>query len=370
MSKFEFIKKDDTYIWENEHLAIEFSNPSVQGFEDFTKLTSENQIMYYYYLVQIYRKFEDWDDDDNEFVNKELVSERYTHDFPTITQLKWILEYQLNNNDIEDCQRIEYESGKVHYSKTISTEGFACDDFYEIRKFMNDKGGDVKFIVYAGTTYDCQGDLNSSGIRTPYVNREDIEQLLQCVNEFIQYSLDKHNENIELAKGCYEAKHNKLYEYLVNDEGVQKDIVESIFAPGDNLDITTVVENREFEYYGVQLTEVTDTIIHIIDDEGCKKTIDIDSIVFISSNITNEKLSYNEQEIVHDFVSILTEEELNEFKSLDSDVLLGIYKLAIIHRTAMCRDEHQFDIDYRSGDRVNTVTPIVKNIIESIKRGV
>jgi hypothetical protein len=33
----------------------------------------------------------------------------------------------------------------------------------------------------------------------------------------------------------------------------------------------------------------------------------------------------------------------------------------------MCRDEHEFNIDYHSGDMVNAVTPIVKKVVNIIK---
>ena len=103
-----------------------------------------------------------------------------------------------------------------------STEGFACDDFYEITKSVDSQGNDERYIVYCGTTFDSQGDLNSSGIRTPYVTRNDIEELLLCVTNFINYSLEEHNKNAQLWASSYEVKGNKIYEYGIVDESIDK----------------------------------------------------------------------------------------------------------------------------------------------------
>ena len=48
-------------------------------------------------------------------------------------------------------------------------------------------------------------------------------------------------------------------------------------------------------------------------------------------------------------------------------MLLNKWKSAIINRTAMCRDEHKFNIDYHTGDNVKAVEPIVIEVINKIK---
>lgn len=364
MNKFKFKRVKNKFRWESDFMVLEFSNPSIQGFSDYTNLKSEKNIMYYYYTVKIFKKIIEWDDKDNEIGKWRLVSKRNTSDFPSITQLKWILDHQLKDDTTIDGQRHEYTNGDVRYSKVFSTEGFACDDFYEITKNTDDNGKDIRYIVYAGTTYDCQGDLNSSGIRTPYVNTKDIEELLKCVSEFIQYSLDKHNECVGSLNDAFEIKNNKIYKYKILDNNkVIKDEVESIFAIGDILDITTVVDNKEDDYYDVGISEIADK--DIILDNGY--IIDLNSIVWINNNPTDGMLEYKENEIVREFISILSSEEREEFINCSTDFLLSKYKMAIIDRTWMCRDEHDFNMDYDKGDRVNKVIPIVKSVIDMIK---
>lgn len=363
MNNFKFEKINNKFRWESNFMILEFSNPSMQGFSDYINLTNENQIMYYYYTIKIFKKVTSWDSKHNEVTKLTLVSKRNSYDFPSITELKGILEFQLKDNTIVDGQKIKYHSGDIRYSKVLATEGFGCDDFYEITKSVNSKGKDDRYIVYCGTTFDIQGDLNSAGIRTPYVNRKDIEELFKCVSEFIQYSIDEHNRHIKLWANIYEIKNNKIYEYNLEKGKVNKSKVESIFAIGDILDITTVVKNEEKDYDNVSITKIEGT--HIFLNSG--ESINVTSIVYISSEATDVMLKYKEDEIAKEFLNILTNEEKEEFKNSNAKELLNKYKMAIINRTWMCRDEHEFNMDYKSGDRVNAVSPIVENVINIIK---
>lgn len=363
MSGFKYKKVRNKFRWESDYMILEFSNPSIQGFSDYIQLQNENEIMYYYYTVKIFKKIVQWDDDDNEIVKLKLVADRWTHDFPTILQLKWILNYQLNDDSRIDGQKHEYQSGNIRYSKVMSTEGFACEDFYEITKSVNSEGEDEEYIVYCGTTFDLQGDLNSAGIRTPYIYRKDIEELLECVSSFIQYSLECHNKENRLWQHCYEIKNNKIYEYNSDNGKINKNKIESIYIIGDILDITTVVDNTENEFDKVVIFKIEGN--NIILESG--SIITSNSIVYMSDEVADYKLKYKEDEIAKDFLSILSSEEIEEFKNCNTDVLLEKYNMAIIGRTWMCRDEHEFNIDYNSGNRVGLVTSIVKDVINLIK---
>lgn len=366
MNGFNFKKMNDKFRWESDFMVLEFSSPSIQGFSDYINLKSENEIMYYYYTIKVFKKIIDWDENDKEIVKWELVGSRRTHDFPCILELKWILDYQSKDNTILNGQKHEYQNGDIRYSKVESTEGFACDDFYEITKCVNSKGKDDRYTVYCGTTFDCQGDLNSVGIRTPYICKKDIEQLFKCVSGFIQYSLDEHNKGNNVGKNRFEIKYDKIYEYNSKNKVVDKNIIESIYIIGDDLDITTVVDNKQYEYYKVEISKIEGKNIILTNGD----VIDFMSIVYISDEVIKEKLKYKENEIAKDFLSILSSEEKKEFKNCSVELLLNKYKMALIDRTWMCRNEHEFNIDYKTGDSVNAVTPIVKNIINIIKTNI
>lgn len=363
MGSFKFRRVKNKFRWESSFMALEFSSPSIQGHYDYIILDNPDQIMYYYYNVKIYRKFDDWDKNDNEIVKWELVSERGTHDFPNILDLKYILELQLSDDTRIDGQKHTYQSGDIGYSKTFSTDGFACDDFYEITKYVyDDEEREDRYIVYCGNTYDYQGDLNSSGIRTPYVKEEDIICLKQCVDEFISFSIDEHNREILSLRGSIKSKNNKLYQYeLLN---TPKQYLEAMYSVGDNVDIVKVVDNIETSIDNVIIAEITDDIVRL--NNG--KKIKVSTIAYININPTDEMYRYKELDIANEFLNILSKDEIEEFKDNPASKLLKKYKHSIVDRTSMCRSEHNFNIDYNSGSIFEKLDPIILDIIFMIKK--
>jgi hypothetical protein len=360
---FLFKRENDVFKWESDFMVLEFSNPSIQGFSEHVQLTSHTDILHYYYSVKIYKKTHEWDEDGSQSTEQELVCERDTYDFPRILDLKEIVGFQLNDNTVMNGQKNEYTFGDARYSKVLSTDGFACDDFYEVSKSVNADGGEERYTVYCGTTFDAQGDLNSVGLRTPYVKREDLEQLLKCVNEFIQYSLTIQNEQIQLWNARYGIENGKIYEYEIIEKGINKGVIESIYAVGDKLNITTVIDNKEVEYKDVIINKIEEEYIILSDGER----LPVESICYVNYEPSSAALRYKEDEITEEFLAILSDAEKEEFKNSSTVSLLNRYKQAIIDRTWMCRSEHEFDIDYQTGDMVNTVTPVVEVIIRKIK---
>ena len=101
-NNFKFIKTEDNrFRWESDFMVLEYSEPSIQAFQEYLPVKDFKDIMYYYYTVKIFKKIDN---------SKEiLVSERYVSDFPCIDELKWIIEHQLNNNPTINGQKIEYK---------------------------------------------------------------------------------------------------------------------------------------------------------------------------------------------------------------------------------------------------------------------
>jgi len=363
MENFTFNVVDHVYRWESDFMVLEFSNPSIQGFSDFIQLTKEEEIMYYYYTVKVFKKVREWDEEENEVLTWHLVSERNTHDFPSIQQLKELIDFQLKDNPVEDGQKIQYVNGDVRYSKVVATQGFACDDFYEITKNVDEEGQDESYILYCGTTFDTQGDLTSAGIRTPYVSKEDLEELLKCVTAFISYSLDVHNDEVIVGGDSYQIKNNKIYEYGVEHGAVNPNKIEAIYTVGDMLDIKTVVNNQECSYDDKVVTSIEGNTI-VLED---KHTIKSETIRYICHYPTDDMLRYKEQDNANEFLSILSDEEKEEFTKSQVSILLEKYKDAIIDRTWMCREEHGFIANNYVGSRVAEVTPVVEDVITKIK---
>lgn len=318
MNGFRFKRVKNKFRWESDFMVLEFSNPSIQGFSDYIQLQDQKEIMYYYYTVKLFKKVSEWDDHDKEFIKWRLVSKREVYDFPCIKELQWILDYFLTNNDITDCQKIEYQSGKVEYSKRMMTEGFACDDFYEITKFMDSNRQDERYVVYCGTTFDYQGDF-SVGIRTPYVERKDVKELLSCVNEFIQYSIDMHNLEEKYATDRFKIMDKKLYEYEYRlDTGLNFNKIESIYSIGDKLeDITLVCDNLQSEYRDITITDITENGILLSNEQ----IINIENLAYLCNKVLDEKLKYDEEQVADEFINILN--NIEKKKNLNQNQLIN-----------------------------------------------
>ena len=111
---FNFHKTDDNrFRWESNFMALEYSEPSIQAFNEYEKVKDIEDFMYYYYTVKIFKKVEEYEDDNDKPVIKEgLVSERHTYDFPCIDELKWILEEILKTDPRKNGQVLESKSKK------------------------------------------------------------------------------------------------------------------------------------------------------------------------------------------------------------------------------------------------------------------
>ena len=356
MRGFKFIKKNNKYIWTNDIIKLEFSDASFQAFDEYGYVKNLHDIMHHYYTVSIY-KYEyittrEKIGKDNKIIEEsiykwKLITQRSTYDFPCISQLQLILEQFIN--DKIDVKRtgeiIKYKSGAIDYSKRLSTEGFACDDFYEVTKYVDKYNKLLYYTLYIGCTYDLQGDCNSAGIRLNQVYKEDIDELYKCVNVFIEDTIAKHNENIlqnfKSKKQKFISKDNKLYEMQTRNS------IESIYCVNDNVDITYLNYISDTEFNSIDLDniiiqDITDNCITCVDNTKKEYVINIKNLLLVSCNINDDKLAYNVEEITNDFYNILNDQEKDEFKRLTQNQIFKKYSSAIIDRTWMCREEHEF----------------------------
>lgn len=385
---FKFIKEKDKYTWQNEDIKLSFENPSIQTQNECALISSTDEIMYYYYSVKIYKKITvDYDEATDEPIRKwRLVANRDTYDFPSIFQLKWIIDEILKLNPTINGQKNTYRNGDIRFSFTYETEGFGCDDFYSITKDVTDKNTDERYTVYMGVTFDTQGDLNSAGIRTPYVKRKDIVELSKTVEGFLKYTVDSYNDSIyegnALSRERYYIEDKKLYEYkLVYKEKknyVDKSKIESIYIIGDecwgiNMLIDDGIKYETIEVDRGKIIDITDSEI-IIEKQRPKYEIihiHINQLISIYDEISDEKVRFNVEEVTKDFFDILNEKEKEEFKNVDTKTLFNKYSEAIIGRTAMCRSEHPFPriIPMEETDsHIKNAQEIVKIVINNIKK--
>lgn len=351
-NNFKFIKTEDNrFRWESNFMILEYSEPSIQAFQEYLPVKDFKDIMYYYYTVKIFKKIDN---------SKEiLVSERDVYDFPCIDELKWIIEHQLNNNPTINGQKIEYQSGDVRYKETFESEGFACEDFYSISKSTDENNKNERYSIYIGTTYDDNGDLTSNGIRTPHINRIDLKELLKCVDSFIQYSIDKNNNELEKLNDKFIIKDDKLYEYDYENN------LDNIYVIGEFIkNITFIDNNKQCEEVDLIISDLRRDKVFF---KGglCLFTKDIR---YMYSKVQDNKLTYNEQQCAEDFTSILNTDEKHEFISNDVNELLLKYKNAIVNRTKMCIDKNRnYMTKYEKNMGIDGIIPVVETVINNIK---
>ena len=349
-------RESDKFIWEGDSMILEYSNPSIQAFTSYTKIDSIKDIMYYYYDVKLYKKYENGES--NEI---KLVSEKRTYDFPCIDQLEnmlnEVLNIELNNST---SQKIKYKNGNCEYVYITNTDGFGCDDYYRIEKrHYNDN---IFYNLYIGCAIDDMIDMDSVGINITNIKEEEIIELQKCVKEFIKYSINEYNKETENSKKVYKIKDGNIYKY---DNNLLTDIIQV----GDIVDLYNVVNNKETYYYNAVIKEIKDNNITIITYNG-EEVINIENIPDMFKNVSDYKLKYNEMEISQDFINLINEEIMNEFKTLDREYLFDKYSKLIIDLTWMCREEHEYIGNYNidnSLDPVDRMRNVVLVVIDNIK---
>lgn len=344
MKKYKFIRNNNEFIWTNDIIKLQFSKPLITRWNEFKPGNiKENGIHHYFYEVKIFNKiYSGYPNNNDELMYKwRTVSKRNTLDFPKIEELQVLLNYILKLNPVKNGQKIKYIHDKIEYRETINTEGFACDDFYEITKITNDKGLEPKYNLYMGCTFDFVGDCNSTGIRIEYLTEEDVKELLKCVNSFIDFSIDESNKEIEkhnfVHKSGKEIINEQLIEYTIEDDlTLNKNKIESIYIIGDTVNIRTINE----KYKNVVITN-----INMDDNTICLDStinLKINDIIYIFNQVPDSKVYYSINEIANDFYSILTEAQKEEFKNNEMKIVFDKYMNAIINRTWMNRYEHNF----------------------------
>ena len=369
---FKFVRNEESFSWESEYIKLEFSKFSSHARDEYGTIEDMNDCLFLYYTVSIYKKEISYYNEELEKSCKwKLVAERDVFDFPCIEQLRSMLQYVLSvSNPKDNGEKMDYGNGMIKYRKTYDTVGFACEDFYEITHILYEEDKSSEYIVYMGCSFDSQGDKNSVGIRTPYVSKEDLRQLLECLNACFSYVIKSHNERVINNNKIYieslTSKENKLYLYNNNEKKVNKEKYEEIFTEKDSIDFKTV-KDIAGSLYSTNYSGILNKIEKDIITVGGKE-FSIKEICYISKDIKNDSpmLNYKQEDIVKDFLGILNKEELLEFRTKDILSLYDKYGASIVNRTWMYRSEHKFP--ELKKDRKENMKEIVLQIISDIKK--
>ena len=376
-------------------MKLEFSDISFQPHDDFGYVQDSKDIMYLYYTVCIYKrktKYIKTAKGSKKAQGWKLVAKRNVYDFPCLIQLIFILDTILHKEmDFDTCRKLNFQSGAIGYEQSLETEGFACDDFYEVKHrvvYEDESLSSIayeEYCLYAGCSYDTQGDLQSEGIRNSYVTKMDLELLYECATSFLQNGIEEFNQSLrdKAASELFIGTENKLYKHNQKDNA----IIDSIYTVGDYCDIIVRVgaitdkDMHSVQYLKTELVEITDTHIvirnGIIEDENYEYTpipdntvIPINRIFHIFVNLDDsnkQRLYFNEEQIMKDFISLLTDSDKEEFQVKSIDELYKKWGDVLIDRSWMFREEHAFPIYLKGKTHQENVKYIAKKIIKTLK---
>lgn len=362
-SKFLFFRKKDTFIWAGEYFRIEFSNPSIDLFEDaYAKCREPEEILYYTYTLRIFSK--KWCKTRYRWYK---VAETSIYDFPCIQELLNLIKWYLGKQEPDESW-CHYFIGKEYetYSITCNTESPQVEDYYEITKYTRPLQNKEWFSLYVGCATNPQG---TTGIFIDRLYRGELIQLKRCIEHFIHFTMEAYNHDTEQRNlaACNSHKYvgGKLYNY--SDSITPPNVITNIYAVGDvlnNIDILQYKKNYFYseQYYDETIAQITEQ--ELIMESG--KRFSINSILSLSAWPSKEMLCYNQAQITADLMACLNDLEKDDFRKLTLDELYEKYGKAIDNRTRMHRDEHSFPQIHEN--RFENVRQIIYNVIDEIKQ--
>jgi hypothetical protein len=188
------------FIFEYDDKRIEFSQPSMQPFDEDNKIITSKDIMYYYYTLTLYSKETEYDENnDNDIIKWIKVSEVDAYDVPAIQSLQKCLKKILKFDVKKHGLNIKYKSETQDWKYTWNIDGWMFkEDEYIITK--------TKRRVWQLTKYNepywydlyvgCGGYTkhNTIGINLAMLCQKDIKNFKYVIDRFIKYSLDCYNK--------------------------------------------------------------------------------------------------------------------------------------------------------------------------------
>ena len=375
MIKYE--RTENIFSFESENLKVEFSEPRIQAHDEYGACTKEEDILYYYYNVSVQSKKDNgkW----------KILFTVNTYDFPEILTFKAMLEAMLNEVKIEDYQRADCGEGHIWYTYYLDSCPL-CEDYYSISNSILKEGKDVEKDSYTITVgkamdYSCS-EIQS--VNFGNLTKTDVENIYECVKDFVQYSIDEtHRINTERNKqglNAFKIKDGKLYE--MSKDGIE---ILAVYVPGDTIDEVKIlkgdINSKEFKSISIHkfkidaLTE--DAIVISSGYEDLRgdyrrinetEEIKLNVLLDLFDDVPEDKLKFGEEEIANDFISILSEQEKEEFKIKSENLLFQRWNQAILNRTWMCREEHNLPKRVENNGQHENVYASIKVIIENMKK--
>jgi hypothetical protein len=339
--------KKGTFTWtDDKNYRLVFEKPQVQAFDDYVLLHDEKSILYYYYTVTIYKR--------EQYLTHgkwEVFNTVKTHDFPAVCSLKHIVNYLLHDKDITkgyQSYTFKRHNGEdiYNFSKTLTTGShiLLCDDTYELSKYYDTYS--KKF------SYDFSMGVRDELVRVSILTTDDIYSLYACVKDFIEYSIDVHNENVKLNSKSYSIADGHLYQYFV--DGYSNTICErikEILTSGDTFQRLTICEGgisaeRSTDLYDATILEINRECLKVKGIlEGGKvytTVVTPQELGYTYARSVESYCSYSVEQIVESLLYSLNAPERKDFLTLPVSKLFDKYHYYIIEHYSMYSEQHHF----------------------------
>lgn len=377
---YKFVKDGGRFSWTNnmdERISrkyiVEFSKPSIQAYEEPMIMKGIDDILYFYYDMKI------WDASKRK---KKLVARVSTSDFPSIIVLKNILDEAINDDVTTNCQIAELHMELMLYQKHWDTFGYMMEDSYSLTKTAirdkdGNKEGKYSYSFYAGCSSIDTSE--SKGCVFASLSDDEIIELKQCVDSFIQYAIDKENKASARVIDNQRANKECVDGLLVTYHDKSKESIDEIFVPDgllssyshSKVSISLFPGNghNEAQEFREIRRNLDGSILSVGDGVELKLahsdevvSIPLSDICFVTDTLDDGLISLNREEIADDFYNIicLSPTMMKMFVELDEKALFDIFASAIENRSWMYHDCHGF--------KREEVPSIIKGVISNLKR--
>ena len=346
--------------WKQDDIKIVFSDPEIQASESVVHVKDVDDILFYHYTMKVYRKT-------NKNWKKELVS--YTWNSPALLCIEKMADELLKDDFDDGSWQMAGSGDSVWYKKSLETDSIVNEDYYQMDRDVRFYCGErlEAFSMTIGTGFDSKHKRHTDFmpcISINFLRRDGFLRFVNTVKNFIDSSILFFNvtqkEIMSVESVSRKIRHGKMYEYKDRYEGCGCNKLDYVYVPGEEISLT-LKEKREGEdvfvdYKDCRLTGVENSRIgngYITITGGYKMfrdateylgnkqiKIPVELIMYSSSEEPEERLTFNKKQCVNDFLSIMSDEEKEEFATTSLDTITKKWFDAVVNRNCLYRKEH------------------------------
>ena len=219
----------------NDGLIIRFKDPSIQPFgNDFEQVKTMKDVMHYYYTIEIDCLNEVDSEGDIVLAEKKTLFKADAYDFPKVQNVPAYINYIIEepcNLVLEDFKKDEFH--RIIKYNQVKLEDMNVEYWYKFERYdysVKQSGTDkynnwTEYTVTIGQGNRVAGYSSrkeyGNAVYIDKMTEKDLLDFKQVVEDFILYSIDEHNSNINkvttICPNCRE-RINIVKGYVKNDK--------------------------------------------------------------------------------------------------------------------------------------------------------